>query len=213
MDFEMPCGCGNAQQIGCSHCESHCCRQMHTIHQEQMVWAARLEKEAEPVVIQVEKITEEAKIPLKMTPDAKGFDVEASFQLEAGEIRQIHLGLKIKMPQGTYAEWFARSSNFLKGLYVYKGLVDCDYGGELFVVIKNEGEMGVMVDGRIAQLVFGPDKYHKLEVVDKIDYSEPRFKNRGKASGSTGKAVVKVAESFKRRKIETEEENEGNCKE
>lgn len=78
--------------------------------------------------------------------------------------RLIDLGLKVKIPQGHYAEIRERSGLALNyGLTVIAGIIDSDYRGSLGVIILNTGanELVAKTGDRIAQLLI-----HKVEEVE-----------------------------------------------
>lgn len=81
--------------------------------------------------------------------------------LEPGERRLIPTGIRIALPEGYEAQIRPRSGLALKkGITVLNspGTIDCDYRGEIGVILINLGEENVVINNgdRIAQMIVAP---------------------------------------------------------
>lgn len=101
-------------------------------------------------------------LPFYGTPGAAGFDLTAAIEgdivLRPGERKLIPTGLKVALPEGTELQVRPRSGLALKhGLTVLNtpGTIDCDYRGEIGVILVNLGQEPFIVKRgeRIAQAV------------------------------------------------------------
>lgn len=121
-------------------------------------------------------------LPAYETPGAAGMDVRAYLPDGPVTIRPmqrvlIPTGLSMQLPQGYEAQIRPRSGLALKhGLMVVNspGTVDCDYRGEIKVILLNAGDTDFTVnDGeRICQMVVKEYTRVKWETVDRIDRTE-----------------------------------------
>lgn len=126
-------------------------------------------------------------LPTKGSLEAAGFDIESAedIVIKAKEIKKINTGLIIKPPKGSYLQIYIRSSLALKGLVVLGGVIDRDYRGIIYVVIKNYSDEDFIIKkhDRISQIVpinISEPALIEVKVLDKT--------NRGKNGfGSTGK--------------------------
>jgi dUTP pyrophosphatase len=134
---------------------------------------------------------EDLPLPAYQTDGAAGMDlaaaVDAPLALAPGERALVPCGLYIALPAGYEAQVRPRSGLSLRhGVTMVNtpGTVDCDYRGELQVILINHGrEPFVVTRGmRIAQLVIAP--VTKAELVEVAALPESR---RGvKGFGHTG---------------------------
>jgi dUTP pyrophosphatase len=105
--------------------------------------------------------------------------------IQPGEMKNIPVGVSIKLPPGTWGSIRPRSSTFAKRqLFVMGGTIDEQYIGPLYIYVWNPGpDEHVVVNGdRLAQLVIMPKIVPAIEVTDDLGASE-----RGVTGfGSTG---------------------------
>jgi dUTP pyrophosphatase len=149
--------------------------------------AERLQKAAER--IQVEKLPHGAGLPLPafMTEGAAGMDLYAACEDEVllwhSTPTWIPTGIKVEIPKGYEGQVRARSSMAQKGIITHFGTIDCDYRGELKVLLLNVLEARSIKRGeRIAQLIIS--KVERLPVIEVSRLSET---TRGEGGfGSTG---------------------------
>jgi dUTP diphosphatase len=146
-----------------------------------------------PVEVLVKRLPHAAELPLPSyaTPGASGADVAAAVQdevvLEPGERRSIPTGLMVAVPPGYEVQVRPRSGLALRhGVTVANapGTVDCDYRGELMVILINLGRERYTVKRgeRVAQLVLAPVVQGTFRERDELPPSE-----RGSGGfGSTG---------------------------
>jgi len=88
--------------------------------------------------IEVE-VLDGGKLPFKKNKTDAGFDLIATkdIKLYAGQIIKHPLNIKMKLPQGTYAQITSKSGLGSKGLLVYAGIIDEEYRGIPHVVGTN----------------------------------------------------------------------------
>lgn len=113
-------------------------------------------------MIKVKKLVEEAKIPVKGSAGAAGFDLFSleNYLLEPGERKLIKTGIAVVLNEGTYGRIAPRSGlAFKDGIDVLAGVIDSDYRGEIGVILINLGQksFGILKEMRIAQLII--EKY------------------------------------------------------
>lgn len=151
--------------------------------------------------ILVKKLSENAFLPEKKTDGAAAYDLYVPEDTTIQRGRNI-VGLKIsiELPKGYYADVRPRSgysTNGFEGVPKIKtdlietrrfdadvilGLVDCDYRGEIGVIVKNHGEPFVVKRGqRIAQMFIGT--YNDYEFQESEELSDT---DRTGGFGSTG---------------------------
>ena len=112
------------------------------------------------VSIGIRLLNDDAKMPRQATPESAGADLCASesLTLHPSEIRLVHTGLQMDIPEGYHIEVRSRSGLALKaGIFVLNspGTVDSDYTGEIGVILCNAGKepFNIDVGDRIAQVV------------------------------------------------------------
>jgi dUTP pyrophosphatase len=132
-------------------------------------------------------------LPAYETAGAAGFDLLAAIdenspiKMEKSGRALVPTGLKLQIPEGYEAQVRPRSGLALRhGVTVLNtpGTIDCDYRGEIGVVLINHGDAPFVVTRgmRIAQMVVAPVTRVQLVAVAKIDAT-----SRGAGGfGSTG---------------------------
>lgn len=85
------------------------------------------------------EVLEEGKLPSKKNPKDCGFDVFATEDvvIYPGQCKKVPLNIKLKLPQGTWANITGKSSLGAKGLLVHAGVIDEEYRGIPHVVMAN----------------------------------------------------------------------------
>lgn len=131
-------------------------------------------------------------LPDYATPGAAGMDVRAYLPdgpvtLKPGERALIHTGLYMQLPQGYECQVRPRSGLALRsgiGIVNSPGTVDCDYRGEIGVILINYGqEPFVVADGeRICQFVITRYTHVAWEHAEELD----RTKREDGSFGHTG---------------------------
>ena len=142
--------------------------------------------------IQIKKLREDAKFPMRGSQAAAGYDLYASMEapvtIKAHATAMIGTGLSAAIPEGYFGAVVARSGLASReGLRPANciGVCDSDYRGEIIVALHNdsEEERSVRPGERIAQLVILPFLSADFEECDELDATE-----RGSGGfGSTGK--------------------------
>jgi len=117
------------------------------------------------VLLKIVKLHPRIELPQYESEGAAGMDLRAFLDADIsipplGRVK-VPTGLKIEIPEGFEAQVRPRSGLAIKhGLTVLNspGTIDCDYRGDLEVILVNLGSQNVIIkDGeRIAQLVVAP---------------------------------------------------------
>ena len=145
--------------------------------------------------VKIKMLREGAKIPVRGSEYAAGYDLFACIDEPSGKITiaphqtvKIGTGVAMAIPNGWFGAVFARSGLASKqGLRPANcvGVADSDYRGEYFIALHNDGETAQTVRNgdRIAQLVvmpFAPVEFEQTEELDETERGAGGF-------GSTGK--------------------------
>ncbi len=144
-----------------------------------------------PVRIQVEFLPGTPPVlPRKASAGASGYDIcsRVGLQIAPGAFEKVPTGMKISIPPGFEAQVRPRSGLAAKhGVTVLNapGTIDCDYRGEVSVILINHGPQPFPVEPgmRIAQMVVARALEADFQTVPHLDSSE-----RGENGfGSTGR--------------------------
>lgn len=102
-------------------------------------------------------------LPEYKTAGAAGMDIQSAedFHLPTGRSAAIKTGLAFAVPDGYEIQVRSRSGLAAKhAVFVTNGIgtIDCDYRGEVFVLLSNFGQKPLKIEkgDRIAQLVLAP---------------------------------------------------------
>lgn len=143
--------------------------------------------------LRIRALRDDAVLPRYMSEGAAGLDLAAALdqpvELAPGARSAIGTGLAMAIPPGFEGQVRPRSGLALKqGLTVLNapGTIDCDYRGEVKVILINLGEEPVTIESgqRIAQLVIAPVSQVRIETVSTLPESR-----RGQGGfGSTGRS-------------------------
>jgi dUTP pyrophosphatase len=152
--------------------------------------------------IEVE-VMEGGKLPSKKNSTDAGFDLYATSDITIypGQVMKHPLNIRMKLPQGTWAEITSKSSLGAQGLLVYAGVIDELYRGVPHVVMSNINLIQeIDADGiplmrttpivikrgeKLAQLIMNPySSSFYIEQVEKVDTNTDRGEG---GFGSTGK--------------------------
>lgn len=89
----------------------------------------------------VKKIVPDAEEPVRKSHGAAGYDIFTLQEeiVKPGEVKKLHTGIAIAIVKEKYYTRIAgRSSTIFKwNLQVIEGVIDCDYRGEVLIVVKN----------------------------------------------------------------------------
>ena len=104
------------------------------------------------------KTDPEATEPQRGSAGSAGFDLYslASIHIQPWGTVVADTGIAVKLPEGCYGRIAARSGLACQhSLTILGGVVDCDYTGSIFVVLKNLSNFDIHLPakGRIAQLI------------------------------------------------------------
>ena len=96
--------------------------------------------------------------------------------LEAGETLPIRTGLYVEVPDGWQISIRSRSGMSTMGVVVANApaTIDCDYRGEVKVILSNTGRSPVMINAgdRIAQLLLEPVTHIQWVDADELSATE-----------------------------------------
>ena len=144
--------------------------------------------------LKFKKLSPLAKQPEYKTSGSAGADLYSCFEDEKGvivikpnEIKKIHTGIILELPDGFESQIRPRSGFALKGITIPNspGTVDSDYRGELIVILQNLGQEDFIVEHsmRVAQVVIVPFFQFNFSETEALSSTE-----RGSSGfGSTGK--------------------------
>ena len=137
--------------------------------------------------ILIQKTHPNAKLPaLGSYEGDAGIDVYCAETavIRPDRVTRIPLGIRVKLPRGTWMEFKPRSSAAQKGMLVLSTVVDEGYTGELYLFcISGDGEQRIRCGDRIAQMIL----HNTIAVKEVIEVIELPETHRGAAGfGSTG---------------------------
>ncbi|MCB9597195.1 MAG: dUTP diphosphatase [Sandaracinaceae bacterium] len=130
------------------------------------------------MILRVERLREDARVPAYATEGAAGLDLAAALDapltLAPGARIAVPTGLAIQLPPGTEGQVRPRSGLAARhGVTVLNapGTIDEDYRGEVRVLLVNLGEEPFVIEPgfRIAQLVVAPITRVRCEIVDRLE--------------------------------------------
>lgn len=123
----------------------------------------------------------EVPLPTYATPGAAGFDlcaaIPAPVWLSPGERRHIGTGIAVEIPVGYEGQVRARSGLAAKhglGMVNGVGTIDCDYRGEVGLLLINHGDAPVKIEPlmRCGQIVIAPVVQARIEMVEELAETE-----------------------------------------
>lgn len=128
------------------------------------------------------------KIPEYKSKMASGLDCYAaqSVILPPGSVTKVRLGFRMELPCGFEGQIRPRSGMCSEGIIGLLGTIDCDYRGEVSVMLHNATAdwRSIFTGQRIAQLVVAPVARVETELADELSATA-----RGAGGfGSTGSA-------------------------
>ncbi|MDO8615077.1 MAG: dUTP diphosphatase [Dehalococcoidia bacterium] len=131
-------------------------------------------------VLRVKLLRPGARIPVRATPGATGYDLvaclpagpDAGAALEVGQAPvRVPTGIAIEAPDGWDVQIRPRSGLSVQGVMAVFGTIDSDFRGELLVtmyVLPYRGPHAVRHGDRIAQLVVSRIAEVSLEVAEEL---------------------------------------------
>jgi dUTP pyrophosphatase len=144
----------------------------------------------EPYPIKLVRLRPEARLPIRATPEASGFDLYACLP-DPGYLdlsrhpTSVPTGIALETPFGVDVQIRPRSGLSSRGVGVTLGTIDADYRGELLVTMYLFGSHDthrISHGDRIAQLVFA-----RLATVNLFEVEVISSTDRGDGGhGSTG---------------------------
>ncbi|NIQ96401.1 MAG: dUTP diphosphatase [Desulfuromonadales bacterium] len=132
----------------------------------------------EDVTVKVQRLRGDANVPSYMTDLAAGMDLYAALDeplvLKSGDRILVPTGIALSIPPGFEGQVRPRSGLALRcgvSLVNSPGTIDADYRGEIGIILINHGREDFIVNhgDRIAQLVIGPVRRARFEIVEDLD--------------------------------------------
>ena len=124
----------------------------------------------------IQRLSENATIPVRSTEGSAGLDVFASENIIIKPNFQeiVNTDFAIKCPVGTYARLADRSSLALKKIRLSGGVIDSDYTGPVKIVLHNYGdvEYQILKGDRICQMIITPVSFPQVMEVSKLPHTE-----------------------------------------
>lgn len=139
-------------------------------------------------MLPIKLLTENAHVPERCSTQAAGYDLFSAYDylIEPYGKELIKTDIAVKIPEGYYGRIAPRSSLSWKfHTDVGAGVVDCDYRGNVGVVLFNHSaqQLEIKKHDRVAQLILEAIITPEIIVVDNLDDTE-----RGSGGfGSTGR--------------------------
>ena len=139
-------------------------------------------------VLKVKKLTDLAVLPIRASKKAAGYDLVSAYDLtiEKRGKALVKTDIAVAIPEGHYGRVAPRSSLAWKNhIDVGAGVIDCDYRGNVGVVLFNHSneDFEIKRGDRIAQLIIEKISTPEVVEVEDLDSTE-----RGEGGfGSTGK--------------------------
>lgn len=134
----------------------------------------------------VRRLVPHARMPYRATLGSAGYDLSASenVTIPPHSTALVPTGLALEIPALHYGRVAPRSSVALNNLIVNAGVIDCDYRGEVQVMIFNANSSTVILERgqRIAQLILERISWLDVREVIELDATE----RDTKGFGSTG---------------------------
>jgi dUTP pyrophosphatase len=140
------------------------------------------------------KLTPTARFGAKEEDNA-GYDLFApqiqdySIIIEPQEVVKIFTGIKLVIPKGYWGEIKERGSTGSKGMSVRSGVVDCNYRGEIIVVLNNTTDKRIVhdVNKAVAQIVIQKCEHLDTKEIGWDFFAELTTERGEKGFGSTDK--------------------------
>src|SRR5262249_7256380 len=122
------------------------------------VQVCTLDEDDKSSVLQIQLLHEEAKLPVRGTENAIGYDIYSPIAMRIAPTTRakVPVGFAMTPPKGTYGRIAPRSSlSANSSIDIGAGVIDPDYTGEIKVLIVNNGDETFMINkgDRIAQLI------------------------------------------------------------
>jgi dUTP pyrophosphatase len=138
-------------------------------------------------ILQIKKLSENAKLPSRATPESIGYDLYATNQVTVPKLDNglISTGLAMTPPKGCYIRIAPRSGLALKkNIQIGAGVIDPDYTGEIKVVLINNGkeDFKVKPGDKIAQIILEQAKTPPIKVLQHLKPTVRQDKGFGSTS-------------------------------
>ena len=141
--------------------------------------------------LSIKKLQPDAKLQTAATELAAGNDLYSMERttISPNRTARIRTGIALEMPKYHYGRLADRSSMAIRGLQIVGGVIDCDYRGEIIVLMRNNTNRKVSFGkgNKIAQFILTKISYCNFDVVEFFSSDTERG---GKGFGSPGQTEV-----------------------
>jgi dUTP pyrophosphatase len=143
-------------------------------------------------ILCVEKLEHDALLPYKSSPYDAGYDLFSYGMHEIKSNSSALIGTKIRMriPTGYYGRIASRSGLAAKNnIEVGAGVVDSNYRGEIFVLLRNFSNTGYIIqpNDKIAQIIITPYSNPEIRYVEHVDQLFGSSDRGDRGFGSSGR--------------------------
>ena len=139
--------------------------------------------------LNIKKLHPDAKLPTNATELAAGNDLYSIERttISPNSIARIRTGIALEMPKYHYGRLADRSSMAIRGLQIVGGVIDCDYRGEIVVLMRNNTNRKVSFGkgNKIAQFILTKISYCSFREVDFFSSNTERGRRGFGSSGQT----------------------------
>jgi len=134
--------------------------------------------------LEVQRLSDNAVLPSRATPGSAGLDLYSvqPRMIHYGSVSAIPTGVAVSIPAGYVGLIWPRSGLSAKhGIDVLAGVIDCDYRGEIKVVLTKTtfGYTRIDEGSRIGQLVIQQYEYMEPVEVDSLGNTHRGFNGFG----------------------------------
>jgi len=141
----------------------------------------------EEPILHVQKLTDSAKVPMRQTDRAAGYDLYSAetATIEPNSRKLIGTDIAIAIPEGTYARIAARSGLATKySIDVGAGVIDADFRGEVKILLINNSTkpFEIKKHDRVAQMILEKNMTPEISIMKNL----PPTERGGQGIGSTG---------------------------
>ncbi|KAL7643728.1 UNVERIFIED_CONTAM: hypothetical protein RMT77_005734 [Armadillidium vulgare] len=126
-----------------------------------------MEEDTTPPTLYYQLLNENTYYPYKATAGSAGYDlaIPKAITIPRGSVKKICLDIRVKLPKKCYGRLALRSSSAIEGIDIRGGVIDNDYTGPIYAVLRNESlkkDFRVEKGARLVQLI--PERYQPCEI-------------------------------------------------
>ncbi len=161
--------------------------------------------------LHVQKLTDSAKIPMRQTEQAAGYDLYSAEATTIGPNSQklVKTDIAIAIPEGTYAHIASQSGLAAKySIDVGAGVIDADYRGEIKILLINNSPEPFRIKKHdcIAQMILEKNMTPRFSIIEKLPDTERDSQGFG-STGISAKFELQTSTPFQVYTTRTAQEN------